>query len=75
MSQDIRSRYLQILMDQLAAAQYPSISMLDRIENSVADRQTATEYVGLLLDLLERDRYPSPELLDRVRRLADVLDG
>ncbi len=75
MPQDIRSRYLQILMDQLAAAHYPSISMLDRIESSVADRETAAEYVGLLLDVLERDRYPSPALLDRVRRLADTLEG
>jgi hypothetical protein len=73
MAQDIRSRYLHILMNRLADAKYPSVTMLDRIERSVADRETATEYVHLLLDAVERDRYPSPELLDRVRRLADAL--
>jgi hypothetical protein len=75
MTDDLRSRSMHVLLDQVASAKYPSVSMMNRVEASVADRETATRYVGLLLDALERDRYPSPTMLDRVLRLVDALDG
>lgn len=75
MSDDLRTRSMQVLLDQVASAQYPSVSMMNRVEEHVADRETAAEYVGLLLDALERDRYPSPTMLDRVLRLVEALEG
>jgi hypothetical protein len=71
----LRSRYIQILLDQVAEGRYPSVTMLDRVEKAVTDRQTATEYVSLLLDTIERDKYPSPTMLDRVYGLINVLDA
>ena len=74
MADELRSRYIEILLDQVGAGRYPSTTMLDRVEKAVTDRQTATEYVSLLLDTIERDDYPSPTMLDRVRGLIDILD-
>ena len=70
----LRSRYIQILLSQVGAGRYPSPTMLDRLEKSVTDGETAAEYVSLLLDTIERDDYPSPTMLDRVRGLIDILD-
>lgn len=74
MSDDLRDRVLQILMDQMAAGQYPSPSMLDRIEAEVADPETARRYINMLLDAIEEERFPSPMMLDRVRGLINVLE-
>jgi hypothetical protein len=70
----LRSRYIQILLDQVAEGRYPSVTMLDRVEKAVTDRQTASEYVSALLDTIERDSYPSPTMLDRVSGLINILD-
>jgi hypothetical protein len=74
MSNDLRNRSMQILLSQVSSGQYPSVSMLDRIEAAVNDRATANEYVNLLLDTLERDAYPSPTMLDRVLKLVEALE-
>lgn len=70
---ELRARYLEILLDRLAEARYPSASMLDRIEAAVGDRRTAEAYVGSLLDHMAQDRFPSPSMVDRVQRLLAVL--
>ncbi|MDQ6838832.1 MAG: hypothetical protein M3137_11005 [Actinomycetota bacterium] len=74
MSDDLRSRAMQVLLDQVASAKYPSVSMMNRVEESVTDRETAHRYVELLLEALERDAYPSPTMLDRVLHLVEVLE-
>jgi hypothetical protein len=70
----LRSRYVEILFNQITSGRYPSVSMLDKVEQTIADRETATDYVNLLLDAIEQDTYPSPTMLDRVLRLINVLD-
>lgn len=74
MTDDLRSRSMQILLDQVSGGRYPSVSMLDRIEAAVADRETANRYVSLLLETIEQDAYPSPTMLDRVLGLIDALE-
>jgi len=69
----LEKRYLGILLDGLAEARYPSAPMLDRIEASITDRQTAEAYIGSLLDRLSEDRFPSPPMVDRVRALLSML--
>lgn len=70
----LRSRYIEILFNQISSGRYPSLSMLDRVEQTVVDRETGTEYVNLLLDTIEQDLYPSPTMLDRVLRLINILE-
>lgn len=74
MSDDLRDRALQILMDQMTAGQYPSPNMLDRIEAEVADPETARRYIDKLLDAIEEERFPSPMMLDRVLALINALE-
>jgi hypothetical protein len=74
MSDDLRGRTLQILMDQMAAGQYPSPTMLDRIEAEVADVETARRYVNMLLDAIEQERFPSPVMVDRVLGLVNAIE-
>jgi hypothetical protein len=70
----LRSRYIDILFNQVTSARYPSVTMLDRVERALTDREMATEYVNLLLETIEQDSYPSTELLDRVLRLINLLE-
>jgi hypothetical protein len=70
---ELRARFVEILLDRLADAHYPSAAMLDRVEAAISDRQTAEAYVRSLLDHMAKDRFPSPPMIDRVRRLLAVL--
>lgn len=72
---NLRQRYLEILMDQVRDCKYPSPTMMDRIESTVTDRESAEEYVHALVDLVAADRYPSLMLLDRVKGLIDALEA
>lgn len=74
MPDDLRRRTNQVLMNQVASARYPSPTMMDRIEASIEDRETATEYVSLLIDRIEQDDYPSMMLFDRVVGLIRILE-
>ena len=74
MPDDLRSRSMRILLNQVASVQHPSVSMLARIEAAVPDPETAHEYVSLLLDKLDQDAYPSLTMLDRALGLAAALE-
>jgi hypothetical protein len=73
MPDDVRRRTMQVLLNQVSSGRYPSPSMLDRIEASIDDRETAVEYVTRLLDNLEEEAFPSPMMLDRLIGLVQVL--
>lgn len=72
-AEELRGRYLGVLLDRLEETRYPSAAMLDRIEAAIGDRRTAEAYVGALIDHLDEDQYPSPAMIDRVRRLLTFL--
>ncbi len=71
----LRERYVEMLMDQVRSARYPSISMLERLEKVLPDRDAAEEYVHTLIDVMEEKQYPSPDLMNRVSGLIRALDG
>lgn len=68
-NQKLRKRYERALIGRLDEGSFPSPSLLDRIESTVTDGESAEEYVGKLLERAEREKYPSPVLLDRINRL------
>lgn len=74
-------RYLDLLFDRAGAERYPSHHLLQRIEEDIADRETAERYVDMLLNEAERHRYPSFHMLDRAERVmkliaaADILEA
>lgn len=74
-AEELRSRYVGLLLDRFSEAKYPSAPMMDRVEAAVTDRQQAEEYVNRLLDTIEQDRYPSPSMLQRANRLIAMLES
>lgn len=60
-------RYMQVLLERIAEAKYPSGELMDRVE-ILLDREHVDEYVDLLFEKVEADRYPSKQLLDRIAR-------
>lgn len=74
-AEDLRSRYVGILLDRVADARYPSAPMLDRVEAAIVDAPSAEDYIERLLDTIEQDRYPSPQMLERVNRLISIMEA
>lgn len=73
-AEELRSRYVGMLLDRVAETRYPSAPMLDRVEAAIVDADMAEEYVKRLLDTIEQDRYTSPQMLERVNRLIAMLE-
>lgn len=63
-------RYLRTLFTRAEANHYPSHQILDRIEASITDRETAEAYVDLILSEAEEQLYPSLRMLDRANRIV-----
>lgn len=74
-AEDLRSRYVGILLDRVTDTRYPSAPMLDRVEAAIVDVDMAEDYVERLLETVEQDRYPSPQMLDRLNKLISVLEA
>lgn len=72
---DLRQAYLDMLMEQVRSCNYPSPTMMDRLERTIGDRQNAEEYVRALIERMEEERYPSPMMLERVAGLLNMLDA
>jgi hypothetical protein len=69
----LRDRYVTMLMDRFKETDYPSTTMMDRLESVIRDRETAVAYVEALLEHMEGEQYPSPPMLTRVNKLIDRL--
>lgn len=74
MPDSLRSRVMDILLEQVSEPRYPSPQMMERFEANVTDRETAERYVSMLIDLLSEDQYPSPMLLERIIHLVKSLE-
>ena len=72
---DLRRAYFEILMGQVRSGQYPSPTMMDRLEKAIRDRGSADEYAQLLLDTVSEDRFPSPQMLERVNYAINALES
>lgn len=75
MADDMRSRYVDILLGQVRDCRYPSPTMMQRVERAVPDRDAAREYLAAVMDIVAAERFPSPRLLDHMGEILDALDG
>ncbi|GGI03835.1 hypothetical protein [Egicoccus halophilus] len=57
----------------LEAERHPSHQMLDRVEHTIYDRESAERYLEELLDLVASQRYPSHRMLARIERVLTLL--
>jgi hypothetical protein len=66
---DPRRELMQVLLDKVAADTYPSVTMLDMIEDMLTP-DDVEPYVEVLMDKIRDDNYPSIDLMSRVKELG-----
>ena len=70
---EIQERYVLMLMEKVRQDQFPSAEYMNRIENSLGNREQLEAYVELLFEKVETLRFPNLSMLDRIQRLATML--
>ena len=68
-----QQRVLDLLIGRIKEETYPSVTMMNRVEESLRTREQAEEYGEVLLDKIEATRYPSISMLDRLDRVTTLL--
>jgi len=66
---NLREKLAAVLIEQVANDRYPSITMMDRIEQ-VLTPSLYERYVMVLMDKVASDRYPSTDLTRRIAALV-----
>ena len=72
---ELRERYLDVLLDRITEVRYPSKELLDRAENLAYTQEHAERLVRYLIAAVQGVRYPSHELMDRVERILWGMPG
>jgi hypothetical protein len=72
---ELRHRYLDVLLDRITEVRYPSKELLDRAENLAYTQEHAERLVRYLIAAVQGVRYPSHELMDRVERILWGMPG
>jgi hypothetical protein len=71
--QNLRERFVQILIDRIRAEPYPSLAQMDLVEATVTSPDQLVEYLDALMDKVESTRFPSLTMLRRIQRIASQL--
>ena len=66
---DLHARYYRFLLDRVRADRFPSMEMIELIEQGMNDEERA-ELIDVLLEKVEADRFPSMPMLRRMARIA-----
>ena len=64
---ELSDRFHRLLLERVRSCEYPSMELMDRIEQMLSDRDQAVRYAYVLFDRITR--YPSLHLLDRLAAL------
>ena len=65
----IRDELVDVLLEKVRNDTYPSVDMLDMLEQ-LLDPLELEEYAAVLLEKIRRDNYPSWSMLYRLHNLA-----
>ncbi|HEX5980924.1 MAG TPA: hypothetical protein VFY52_07545 [Thermoleophilaceae bacterium] len=71
--QNLRERFVQILLDRIRAEPYPSIAQMDLLEATVTSPDQLAEYLEALMEKVETTRFPSLTMMRRIQRIASRL--
>jgi hypothetical protein len=66
---DLHHEVFQILLEKVEQDPYPSVTMMDMIEEGLRPEDVQT-YASVLLEKIRGDAFPSLDLIQRVRALA-----
>lgn len=70
----LRKRLTQNLLDEINDVQFPSVTMMNRVESTLATREDLADYIEVLVKKVEATRFPSISMLNRLDGLLDQLD-
>ena len=73
-SAGLRKRVTQSLLDDINDVQFPSVTMMNRVESTLATQDDLADYVEALVEKVEATRYPSISMLNRIDGLLDQLE-
>lgn len=71
--QNLRERFVQILLDRIRAEPYPSLAQMDLLEATVTSPDQLAEYLEALMEKVETTRFPSLTMMRRIQRIASRL--
>ena len=66
---DVRADIVQLLLDKVAGDPYPSVTMMDLVEEMLGPDDRA-DYAAVLMDKVRSDQFPSLDMLVRLRNLT-----
>ena len=67
--QDLHHQILELLLDKVRDDPYPSVTMLDMIEQSLRP-DDVSEYTDILMEKVRAVQFPSLDHLQRLQRFA-----
>jgi hypothetical protein len=66
---ELHRQILEVLLEKVRADPYPSVTVLDMIEQSL-EPDDVEEYTGVLMEKIKADTYPSFDQLRRLQQFA-----
>jgi hypothetical protein len=70
----LRERITHRLIEHVEESEYPSVTMLDRVEAALATPDDVADYAETLVKKVEATEHPSTEMLNRLDRLVAQLE-
>lgn len=71
---ELRKRITGSLLEDINEVQYPSVTMMNRVESTLSTREDLAEYADVLIKKVEASQYPSISMLNRLDGLLDNLE-
>ena len=62
----LRERVTKSLLDEIEEAQFPSVTMMNRLEGTLVDPDALGQYAEILVEKVQATRFPSISMLNRV---------
>jgi predicted transcriptional regulator len=62
----LRERLTKNLLDEIGEVQFPSVTMLNRLEGMLEGADALGDYAEILVEKVEATRFPSISMLNRV---------
>ena len=70
----MRKRLTQSLLEDINEVQFPSVTMMDRVESALTTQEDLADYIEVFVEKVEDTRYPSISMLNRLDGLLDRLE-
>jgi hypothetical protein len=71
---ELRKRLTASALANINEVQFPSVTMMNRVESALGTADDLAEYAEMLVKKVEADRYPSISMLNRLDGLLDNLE-